>query len=74
MTRFISKKFTGLKAGDKVSAQQDGSHRVRIFTIAELDVEPDTAERFIAGEDGVKLFESNDFTVEILQRGDRVFG
>jgi len=72
--RFVSNKFTGLQTGDKVTIQQNGSCRARTFNIGELDVEPETAERFIADETGTKFFESNDFTVEILQRGERVFG
>jgi len=74
MTRFVSKKFAGLKFGDKVSVQQGGSCRAHTFVIAELDVQEDTAERFIGDATGAKFFEGDNFTVELLQRGDRIFG
>lgn len=74
MARFVSDRLVGLQKGDKIVFQRNGSCRAEELFIDTLDVDEGTSERWVADKTGKKFFEQNGSRVEILQRGDKVFG
>ena len=63
-----SKKFVGLRVGDKIAVRSDASCRQVAFEIKELDVEPTTENRWVADSKGDKFFENHGYTVMLESR------